>query len=539
MLAAVGPRRFNQQQNICSQQKVTLSPQVLRISRHVLQRQKHEAQEVLSTPQLAEAESVTFEATRVKVSAARRRLERDPRSMLTWLDLSRGHAILGQTKKAIWAIERALYLAPQHRHALRAAARLFVHTGDFDRAHSLLTKNSRTSTDPWLMAAEISIAKIADHKPRFAGRARKLIDSGELPQEHLTELHSAVGTLEYDNGANRRARKDLRASLLTPTDNAVAQARWMSTQLSGIAISDSAFELPQGFEARCWRALGKGRWDEACTQCLDWLYDEPFSSRPAELGSYIGIALTADPVFAAACARAGLQAEPHHSMLRNNMVVALAYQDELLQAIDHFDRIKTPLPHDFPAYVYLATAGLLCFRTGDIDQGRQLYTKAETMAPADKKAHVAIFQAREELNLRTPEAVDCVARARHMSEEIENLRTKRLLVLLELQISSQSTGDEQVHNDDTRLSAHHRLSPILSETRAMTSGSDVVISSKTSDPTNGSKIMSRNKASHTVHRSSVSGRFVKEGYANSYPNRTQKESIPNPGHGDTGRSKKR
>ena len=50
--------------------------------------------------------------------------------------------------------------------------------------------------------------------------------------------------------------------------------------------------------------------------------------------------------------------------------------------------------------------------------------------------------------------------------------------------------------------------------------------------------MPRKKTSHTGHRSSVSGRFVKEGYAKRYPNRTQKESIPNAGHGDTGRGKK-
>ena len=50
--------------------------------------------------------------------------------------------------------------------------------------------------------------------------------------------------------------------------------------------------------------------------------------------------------------------------------------------------------------------------------------------------------------------------------------------------------------------------------------------------------MARKNDSHTGYRSSVSGRFVKEGYAKRYPARTQKESIPNPGHGTTGRGKK-
>ena len=45
------------------------------------------------------------------------------------------------------------------------------------------------------------------------------------------------------------------------------------------------------------------------------------------------------------------------------------------------------------------------------------------------------------------------------------------------------------------------------------------------------------KQNHTGHRSSDSGRFVTEGYAQKHPRTTQKESIPNPGRGDTGRNK--
>jgi len=44
------------------------------------------------------------------------------------------------------------------------------------------------------------------------------------------------------------------------------------------------------------------------------------------------------------------------------------------------------------------------------------------------------------------------------------------------------------------------------------------------------------KQSHTGHRSSKTGQFVTEKYAKTHPATTQKESIPNPGRGDTGRS---
>jgi hypothetical protein len=47
------------------------------------------------------------------------------------------------------------------------------------------------------------------------------------------------------------------------------------------------------------------------------------------------------------------------------------------------------------------------------------------------------------------------------------------------------------------------------------------------------------KNSHTGYRNSGNGQYVTEEYAKKHPNTTQKESIPNPGRGDTGRKKKK
>jgi len=43
---------------------------------------------------------------------------------------------------------------------------------------------------------------------------------------------------------------------------------------------------------------------------------------------------------------------------------------------------------------------------------------------------------------------------------------------------------------------------------------------------------------HTGYRKSTDGTFTTKQYAISHPKITQKESIPNPGRGDTGRSGK-
>lgn len=45
------------------------------------------------------------------------------------------------------------------------------------------------------------------------------------------------------------------------------------------------------------------------------------------------------------------------------------------------------------------------------------------------------------------------------------------------------------------------------------------------------------KQSHTGYRDSRTGAFVTKDYAKKHPATTEKESIPNPGRGDTGRGK--
>lgn len=47
--------------------------------------------------------------------------------------------------------------------------------------------------------------------------------------------------------------------------------------------------------------------------------------------------------------------------------------------------------------------------------------------------------------------------------------------------------------------------------------------------------MSKERKAFRGARDSETGRFVTEEYADRHPDKTQKENIPLPGHGDTGR----
>ncbi len=380
----------------------------------------------IQLPLGVDTRTIARDAVRVQ----RVRLHVNPRNLMAWLDLSRAYTILGQHRQAVRAMENALRLAPNHRHALRAASRLFVHLGDSERAHTLLCRNIRTKYDPWLMAAEISVAMVAERHPKYPAKARELVQSGALPLSHTTELYSALGTLDWRDGRVKKARRSFRDSLVAPTDNAVAQARWIRTKMSGVVIPAEAWQVPRSFEARCWRALADESWSGAVNECQAWLWDEPFSSRPAILGSYIGVSLMPDYRFAEGCARVGLLADPSNQTLRNNLAVSLAYQGRLSDAQKAFEQIK-PHPSDaYPAYVYAATAGLLEFRNGRPMIGRTLYEKAEKLAPRDRRHRVLIFWAREEIFSKTDAVDQIFQRAVTESPNSKDPQTMRLLKLL-------------------------------------------------------------------------------------------------------------
>lgn len=322
-------------------------------------------------------------------------------------------------------------MAPSHRHVLRAASRLFVHIGDSERAHAILLRSPRTPRDPWLIATEIATANISEKAPRFVKQGRELINSGALPDAHLTELLSAIGTFEHYNGAHRKARKHFSRSLSAPNENVVAQARWVRTQLPSLAISDDSFSIQRGYEARTWRALEQGDWAAARENCAQWLNDEPFSSRPASLGSFIGTSLDLDFAFAERCALAGRISAPQDPMLKNNLSVAIAYQGKLDEAVKIFQTISvSDIIEHASNYTFVATAGLLAFRNENIEMGRELYDKAFDLAPRSICHRVSIYRAREELFANTIRSGEYVARAMDFKPDEKDVITKRQQALL-------------------------------------------------------------------------------------------------------------
>jgi len=345
------------------------------------------------------------------------RLARDPRNSIAWAERARYYTIEGQAKAAVGAMRIALALAPDHRYILRAAARLAIHNGEFDEAYSVVSRSRSSARDPWLMATEIAAAEVAGRSPKSWRAALRVLDSGSFTSLTTSELASALGTLELRAGSQKRARRLFERALVTPNENSIAQGEWASRQLPSMTVAPNQLEV--SWEARAQQYAEEGKSSDALQAAWRWLEDQPFSSGPAEVGSYQA-SLDQDFAAGAEIARAGLRANPGEFLLTNNLAFCLISQGDtngleegrrVLASID-----AATLDRDQRS-TYLATTGLLAFRSGDVEGGRKRYERSIESTRDRHAAGIALVMlAREEIRARTPLAIRLLQRAKEASE---------------------------------------------------------------------------------------------------------------------------
>ena len=336
-----------------------------------------------------------------RVQTLRAFLRAEPRDPVTWVELSRTYIILGLREQAERSMTVALQLAINSRFVLRAACRLWIVLDDPERAHDIIIRADRTRYDPWLLAAEIAVGSIDEKTPRFIKPARQILAGGQFALGDISELASAVATLELSSGGIKKSKRFFGLSLDQPTENSIAQAAWASRQNSTIRLDHQYLDRPSTFEARSWYHYSEGQWRQAIDECQLWLYDQPFSSRPSIHGSYVSATALEDYVKSEKFAREGLIVNPSDFSLLNNLAFALINLGSLDGAKEALSRAKRlQLSVKYQA-VLEATNGLLAFRSGNVSVGRQMYADARSKARklGDNKllASASAFHAIEEM----------------------------------------------------------------------------------------------------------------------------------------------
>jgi tetratricopeptide (TPR) repeat protein len=346
----------------------------------------------------------------------RRLLRESPHNPLRWTDLSRLQTILGKDRHAKRAMLVARGLAPEDRHILRSAARLAIHFHRPDEARAILLRARRTRHDPWLLACEISAADIAGERSTLLRVARQLLADERFSARELSELASAVATIELGAGDLRASRQLFRQALRAPSDNSVAQVTWASPIL-GLRADEQALAAPASWEARAIAAHRGGDWRQAAQEAQHWLADQPFASRPAELGSYES-SKGGDFAMGLKLAAQAIHANPKEFLLRNNAAFCLLSMNRVKQAKAHLDAIEEDKLAAGERATLTATWGLYHYRSGAHEQGREHYLRAiRESRDSTSRALASIMLAREELLVGTPGAPDALARAIELGEQ--------------------------------------------------------------------------------------------------------------------------
>ena len=369
------------------------------------------AEQAFKTPDDVETATLSPEVLEKQTLYARVRtfrslLRAEPKDPITWVELSLAYAILGLGEQAERSMTVALQLAMNNRFVLRSAGRLWIYLEDPEKAHDIIVRADRTTHDPWLLAAEIAIGSAAGRKPRFIKAARWMLTEGHFSPIHISELASAVATLELGSGNVRKSKKLFGRSLLDPTENSIAQAAWASRQHNiAIRFNDQYLRLHNAFEAESWIFCQKGQWEQAVEQCKLWQFDQLFSSRPGVLGSYVSAIALEDYSTSERFADRGLMANPSNFTLLNNLAFARINLGNMEGAREALSRVDCLQLSDRDQAVLQATQGLLKFRTGNVARGRELYSdarsKAKKMQNEDGRrllALASVFHAIEEMS---------------------------------------------------------------------------------------------------------------------------------------------
>ena len=293
-----------------------------------------------------------------RIHQLKRLLVEYPRNALMWSDLSLSYVKLGQLQQSKDAMVVALNLAPENRFVLRSATRMFIHIDEPDRAHKLLISRSITRHDPWLIAAEIATAGVENRFPVLVKPGRDILNGGKYSAFQTAELASALGTLELDLGATKKARKLFQTSLLDPTENSVAQSIWAKKHLPTLDRDSVLINTPWTFEAQAMEALRDLKWIEAIEKSKLWLADELFSSRPAEVGSYAALIGTEDYPLAEHLLNSALIANPNDLTLINNLAFAIACQGRIFEAQKILDEAILRIDQAYEDVAIKATLGL-------------------------------------------------------------------------------------------------------------------------------------------------------------------------------------
>lgn len=343
--------------------------------------------DVLRLKNVAIEKLKTASETHNKIHALRLYAHAYPFNPIVYVDMARAYVTIGLNEKAEKLMRMALYLDPKNRFVARAAARFYIHIGDNERAADIVRKTGFSRFDPWLMASDISIAMMRGKRSGNIKKGQQMIFSSSYTPFSISELASALGTVEMEYGTRKKSRDLFNQSLVDPNDNSLAQAEWAMISARIPITIQSGLNVKCSHESKVYKALELNDARESIHHAIDWICDMPFSLKPVFIGYEISTSFLKDYDLSSNILEVGLKSHPNDPWMLNNR----AYVNARINKLDEAEKDMEQLEHcnkalsESMSICKEATHGLIAYRRKDREKGRKLYEQAILHASAMKE----------------------------------------------------------------------------------------------------------------------------------------------------------
>lgn len=307
-----------------------------------------------------------------------------PYDALTWNDLAFYYTVIGEKNKAMHCMSIAHGLNPNHTLLARSYSRLLVHYDDPEKALWILKKTGHSKSNPEILSADIAIRVSCDVGQPDVLTARRLINKYENIPHVVSELAASVGTLEVKSGSLKKGKQHLVISAVAPTENTIAQLKWMSQKHKIIIpVNDS---LVRSIEADAIVHYNQKKYD-LCRKSLMRLHEfQPFSDGALVDAGYISFVALDDPEFVMGFSEAFNVQLVGGFSAKNNYIVACIETNNMSEVDVMLQDLYSLAKEDKDKAVLMATIGMYLYRIGDYKGGREQYKNAQAFFKAIKNS---------------------------------------------------------------------------------------------------------------------------------------------------------
>lgn len=355
------------------------------------------------------------------IATLKRSVRGHPLNPIAWSDLALCYAMLGHIEKAERSMKVALALGKQNRFILRSATRCFFHAGDPKRAVDVLRLSNICNSDPWIAAAEIAISDGMNLRSTCIKAGRSLVENENISPFARSELAAALSTMEAKSGSQKKVRQLVRQALRDPSENALAQIEWLASKR--YTEPPPEMKTLASYEAESRHHYREKKFDQSLIATKKWARFQIFSSQPIIQATFISSVCLNNDRQTISIVDTAAPTHRKNPFVINNLAFALARQGELKVATEELNKVDLGNLKNRERLTILATHGLICFRSGDIKNGRELYRSAilefERFQNTRSAAIASFFWAFEEKRAHCSEASARIADAKKRVKKFE------------------------------------------------------------------------------------------------------------------------